>query len=129
MASTPQFIGTPQVWQNQLTAANTNRDGSGTLVTLVTGSATPGTRLDKIRIAGVGTVTAGMIRFYLNDGTNTRLIKERAVTATTPTGTVAGWEDEWTLQDGLYLPTASWSLKASTHNAETFNIFGFGGNL
>lgn len=129
MATNPQFISTPQVWMNQLTVANTNRDGTGTLVTLVTGAPSPGTRLDKIRIMGQGTVTAGMIRFYINDSINKRLIKERAVTATTPSGTVAGWEDEWTLQDGLYLPSANWSLMASTHNAETFNIFALGGNL
>ncbi|MGJ5163149.1 hypothetical protein [Bradyrhizobium sp. HKCCYLR1051] len=129
MGATPQFIATPQPWMNQLTAANANRDGTGTLVTLVTGAATPGTRIDKVRIMGVGTVTAGMIRFYLNDGTNKRLIKERAVAATTPSASVPGFEDEWTLTDGLYLPSASWSLMASTHNAETFNVFAFGGNL
>ena len=129
MGATPQFIATPQPWMNQLTAANANRDGTGALVTLVTGATTPGTRLDKIRIMGVGTVTAGMIRFFLNDGTNKRLIKERAVSATTPSATVPGWEDEWTFQDGLYLPSASWSLMASTEKGEIFNIFAFGGNL
>jgi hypothetical protein len=113
----------------QITAANTARDGTGSVVTLVTGNAAPGTRIDKVRTMGVGTVTAGMIRFFINDGTNKRLIKERTVTATTPSATVAGFEDEWTLQDGLYLPSGTWSLMASTNNAETFNIFAIGGNL
>ncbi|WP_316184748.1 hypothetical protein [Bradyrhizobium sp. SZCCHNRI1003] len=129
MATTPQFVATPQVWMSQLTAANTARDGSGTLVTLVTGAASPGTRIDKIRIMGVGTVTAGMIRFFLASAGNTRLIKERPVAAVAPSGSVAGFEDEWTLQDGLYLPSASWSLLAAPNNAETFNVFAYGGNL
>jgi hypothetical protein len=129
MASSPQFVGTPQVWAASLAAANPNRDGTGTVVDLVTGATAPGTRIDKVRIMGVGTVTAGMIRFFLFDGATTRLIKERPVVATTPSGTVPGFEDEWTLQDGLVLPTASWKLRAATNNAENFNIFAYGGNL
>ena len=131
MASTPQFVGAPQTWMNQVTVANTARDGSGTLVTVATGAAAPGTRIDKIRIMGVGTVTAGMIRFFLtpDNGTTKRLIKERPVSAVTPSATAAGFEDEWTMQDGLYLPANTWSLLAATNNAETFNIFAIGGNL
>ena len=131
MSATPQFVGAPQTWMGQLTVANTARDGSGTLVTLATGSAAPGSRIDKVRIMGVGTVTAGMIRFFLSSdgGTTKRLIKERPVSALTPSSTAPGFEDEWTLQDGLYLPSASWSLMAATNNAETFNLFAIGGNL
>jgi hypothetical protein len=130
MASAPQFVGTPQVWATSLSAANPDRTGAtGTVASLVTGAAPPGTRVDKVRIMGVGTVSAGMIRFFLFDSTTTRLIKERPVLATVPSSTVGGWEDEWTLQDGLYLPTASWQLKVATNNAENFNVFAFGGNL
>ncbi|WP_316171029.1 hypothetical protein [Bradyrhizobium sp. SZCCHNRI1058] len=129
MAATPLFIATPQIWQAQVTAANTNRDGTGTLVTLVTGNTTPGTRLDKIRAQAAGSTTLGIIRYFLNDGTNKRLIKERPVLAVTPSASAPAFEDEWTLQDGLVLPNASWSIMVGTHNGETFNIFGFGGNL
>jgi hypothetical protein len=131
MAAAPQFIGAPQTWLAQVTVANNSRDGSGTLVTLATGSAAPGSRIDKVRIMGVGAVTAGMIRFFLtpDGGTTKRLIKERQVVATTPSATVPGFEDEWTMQDGLYLPSATWSLLVATNNAETFNIFATGGNL
>jgi hypothetical protein len=108
---------------------NTARDGSGTAPTLVTGASTPGTRIDKIRMVGVGTVTAGMIRVFLFDNTTKRLLREVAVPATTPSGTVEGWAYDLTFGDGLVLPSASWSILVATNNAESFNVFAYGGNL
>lgn len=129
MAASAQYVATPQVWHQGLSVANTARDGTGTTAIVVTGAATPGTRLDKIRIVGVGTVTAGMIRLFLNDGTTKRLLREIPVVATTPSASVEGFSYDYTLGDGLVLPSATWTLLASTHNAETFNVFAFGGNL
>lgn len=129
MASSAQYVGLPQVWHQGLSVANTARDGTGTAPIVVTGAASPGTRLDKIRIVGVGTVTGGMIRLFLNDGVTKRLLREIAVTATTPSATVEGFAFDYTFGDGLVLPSASWTLLAATHNAETFNVFAFGGNL
>ncbi|WP_315742857.1 MULTISPECIES: hypothetical protein [unclassified Bradyrhizobium] len=127
----PLFIVTPQVWRVQINTANTNLDGSGTLLSLASGNTAPGSRIDKIRIQGVGSVADGMIRFFLanSSGSTKHLIKERPVKATVPSGTVAGFEDEWTMQEGLSLPDATWSLLVATHVANTFNIFGYGGNL
>jgi hypothetical protein len=129
MASAPVFVGTPKTWFAQVSAANTNRDGSGTIVDLVTAGAN-GSRIDEVEIEAAGTVTAGVIRLYLYDGTNTRLFKERLVSATTPSTTVKVWEDVVTFLNGLNLPPgATWKLRVSTHNAETFNIFARGGDL
>lgn len=128
-ATAPQFVGTPQIFAVSVSVANTARDGTGTAPVLLTGAAAPGTRIDKIRAVGVGTVTAGMIRVFLNDGTTKRLIREMAVTATTPSASVEGWVGEMSFGDGLVLPNATWSILVSTHNAENFNIFAFGGNL
>ncbi|WP_316191319.1 MULTISPECIES: hypothetical protein [unclassified Bradyrhizobium] len=127
----PLFIVTPQIWRVQIIAANTNLDGTGTLLSLASGNTAPGSRIDKIRIQGVGTVADGMIRFFLANsaGSTKHLIKEREVKATAPTGTVRGFEDEWTLQEGLTLPDPTWSVLVGTHAGNTFNIFGFGGNL
>lgn len=129
MASAPQYVGTPQIWAVSISTANTAKDGTGTAPVLVTGAATPGTRIDKIRIVAVGATTAGMVRLFINDGTTKRLVKERVVSAITPSGTVAGFEDEWTIGDGLVLPSASWTILVATNNAESFNIFAYGGNL
>ena len=127
MASSPIYIGTPQTWQAALSAANTNRDGTGTIVDVVTGGAS-GSRLDKIRVQASGTSSAGVIRFYLYDGTNTYLIKEMMVSAITPSASVEAWSGEWDC-DGLVLPSTSWKLRASTHNAEAFKVFVKGGNF
>lgn len=129
MAASAQYVGTPQVWAVSLSTANTARDGTGTAPTLVTGAATPGTRIDKIRMVGVGTITAGMIRVFLNDGTTKRLLREVAVQATTPSATVEGWAYDLTFGDGLVLPSATWSILVATNNAESFNVFAYGGNL
>jgi hypothetical protein len=69
-----------------------------------------------------------VIRLYLYDGTNTYLIKEILVQAITPSTSIAVWEGEWDA-DGLVLPTSTWKLRASTHNAEAFKIFAKGGNF
>jgi hypothetical protein len=127
MGTTPVFIATPKTWLGQVSAANTNRDGSGTVVDIVTAGAN-GSRIDNIEITAAGTVTAGVVRLYLNDGTNTRLFKEAMVTATTPSTSVEVFRAALCLAEGLVLPSG-WKLKASTHNAETFNVFARGGDF
>ena len=105
--------------QCQVTTANTTRDGTGAVVTLVTG-ATNGTRVDDIYIAAAGTTTAGVVRMFLSDGTNHRLMQEFLISAVTPSTTVGVWS--------MFLPNlgillkSGWSLRFSTNNTETFNI-------
>jgi len=130
MAASPEFATNPVVGMAQVSTANTNRDGTGTVVDVLTGGSN-GTLINKVRIQAVGTTTAGVIRLYLYDGTNTRLMKEILVTAKTPSTTVEAWSTTvmFSGYDLLVLPSASWVLKASTHNAETFNIFAVGAEL
>lgn len=127
MAASPVFVGTPKVWHQALSAANTARDGSGTLADVLT-AGTNGSRIDKIRVCASGTTTAGVIRIFLYDGTNTYLRNEILVDAITPSATIKVWEGEITFADGLVLPT-TWHLRASTHNAENFKIFAQGGDI
>jgi len=127
MATAPVFVGVPKTWQAALSAANTNRDGTGTLVTVMSAGAS-GSRIDKLRVVASGTTTAGVIRYFLNDGTNKYLYRERLVSAITPSATVAVFEDDVSLVDGLVLPTG-WSLMAAPHNAEAFKVFAQGGDI
>lgn len=122
-ANIVQFTATPGISFAQVSTANTNRDGTGTVATINAGSAT-GRRIGKITVKAVGTTTAGMIRFYLYDGTNTRMFREVTVSAITPGASTQTFVDEKTYfdQDAPILPNATWELRASTHNAETFNI-------
>ena len=79
-----------------------------------------GSRIDDIYITATGTVTAGVVRLFLNDGTNTYLWREILVPAITPSTTVSVFNAAL-LSQGLILAN-TWSLRASTNNAETFNI-------
>lgn len=132
MATQAQFASIPRIAIAQVTAANTNRDGTGTIVTVIDPVAA-GFMPHHVRVVAVGTTTAGMIRFYLSQdaGTTNRLIKEIPVTAITPSATVKTFEAEWDLSDWKdCLPLSDTTLlRASTHNAETFNIFAVGGDL
>lgn len=120
MSTTANYAATPRSAVGQVSTANTNRDGTGTIATIFT-AGTNGSRIDDIVIKATGTTTAGMIRLFLNDGTNTRLWQEIQVNAVTPSATVATWS--FVITDAaLILQNSSWSLRASTEKAETFNI-------
>lgn len=127
MSASPIYIGAPKTWQGALSAANTNRDGTGTLIDVVSAGSS-GSRIDKVRVVASGTTTAGVVRLFLYDGTNTYLIKEILVAAITPGTGVEVWIGEWDA-DGLVLPNNSWKLRASTHNAEGFKVFAKGGDI
>ena len=112
------------VSQAQVSAANANRDGTGTLVDLKAATSNVGSTITGIEINAIVSTTAGMVRLFLNDGTNTRLYDEIPVTAVTASGSVAAFRTTWTPQtvDGLLRLPPGWTLKASTNNAEAMNI-------
>jgi hypothetical protein len=130
MAATPTFAATPVVGMAQISTANTARDGTGAMSTVLTG-ASSGTVVSSVRIVAAGTTTAGVVRLFLHDGTNTRLLMEVLVPAITPSTTQAVFSRtvQFIYPDTLVLPSASWQLRASTNNAETFNVFAQGANL
>lgn len=125
MASTPSYAASPVIGMTQISTANTNRDGTGTIGTVVAG-ASGGRRVTRVVVQATGTTTAGMVRFYLYDGTNTRLYRELSVTATTPSATVQAFRGEVVLPPEFALPTATWELRASTEKGETFNVIAHG---
>lgn len=120
MATAAQYAATARTAVAQVTTANTNRNGTGTIVTVFTGG-TSGSRIDDISIVATGTTTAGVVRLFLNDGTTSYLWQEILVTAITPSTTVQVFSYTL-LNQALILASSSWSLRASTNNAETFNI-------
>lgn len=122
MSTTPIFVTVPLISGCNISTANTNRDGAGTLGTACTGSA-GGTRISRINITALGTTTAGMIRLFIDDGSAIRLWREIPVTAITPSASVAAWTGNLFLsgESALVLPE-NYVLKASTHNAETFSV-------
>lgn len=134
MAVAPEYVDVPKSWLGQVTTANTNRDGTGTIATIATAGAS-GSRIDTVVIKAVGTTTAGMIRLYLNDGTNSRLFDEIPVIAVTPSATIPAWEavagNNAPVSSGKYplFIQTGWSLRASTQIGETFNVIPSGGDF
>lgn len=128
MATAPAYAATPRCGIGQVTAANTARDGTGTIVSVFAAGAS-GSRIDKIKVTAIGaSTTAGVIRLFIHNGSTYRLYDELLVTAITPSTSVAEWEYEVELTYPILLPTG-YSLQASTNNAESFNVFAFGGDF
>jgi hypothetical protein len=124
----PIFTLTPRVGRAKISTANTNLDGTGTLGTVLA-AGTNGTTVELVRVKAQGTTTAGMVRIFLGDGTNTYLVKEISVTAITQSGTVQTFEAEWTPTNGFFVIPSGWTLYASTNNAETFIVHSMGGDF
>ena len=119
MATAAQYASTVKSAQAQVSTANTNRNGTGTIATVFTAGSN-GSRIDDIYIVATGTTTAGVIRLFLNDGSNTWLWREIIVAAVTPSTTLPVWTS--ILLDQALILANGWSLRAATNNAETFNI-------
>jgi hypothetical protein len=122
MATTPNYASTPRSAVAQISAANTARDGTGTIVSVITGG-TNGTRVEDITVQATATTTGGMVRLFLSldGGTTNRLIREIPVTAITPSATTAAFRADLT-DLGIVLPNNTAVLRAATNNAEAFNV-------
>ena len=129
MASTPSFTSTPRVGVANVAAANTNRDGTGTITALISGAAA-GTKITSITAQAAVTTTAGMVRIFITtDGASTwRLFDELAIAAATVSASVKGTRISTTYTD-LVLADASHRLGCTTHNAESINVVALGGDL
>lgn len=119
MATTPQYASIPINGAVTISTANTARNGSGTLGTLITSSGN-GIRVDDIYITATGNTTSGIVRMFLSDGTTNYLIQEFIVSTVTVSSSTPAWSQPIT-NKGIVLQSG-WSLKFSTHNAESFNI-------
>lgn len=119
MATSAQYAATSRTAVALISTANTNRNGTGTIVTVFSAGAS-GSRVDDVTIQSTGTVTTGVVRLYLYNGTTHFLIREILVTATTPSTTVQAWS--FSLVNLALILQNGWSLTASTNNAESFNV-------
>lgn len=127
MAASPQFAATPRVATVNVSTANANRDGTGTVATLITGAST-GTQIREIVVKARGTTTAGQLRIYLHDGTNFFIFDEITIAAATVSASVISTRVSTTYTN-LVLPSALWSLRVCTHNAESMDVTAMGADL
>lgn len=120
MAEETQF--TANTGMVSISTANTNLDGNGTLGTVLTGKAN-GTQIKSIAIKATGNTTRGMVRLFVYDGTNNRLLKEIEIDPITKSANNPAFEHHEDLNFNL---KNGYILKASTHRAEAFNVIAEG---
>ncbi len=112
--------------------ANTGRDGTGTLTTVLT-AGNNGTMVERVTGLAQTTTTAGMVRLFTVDpSSNKYLYEELLTTAVTPSGTAVAatvQSSKITPSTPLVIPSG-WALKGTINNAsETWNIFAEGGDF
>lgn len=127
MAANPTFAVTPRLAAVNVSTANTNRDGTGTVATLISGAAT-GTVIREIVCQARVTTTAGMVRIFLYDGTTYRFFDEVAIAAATVGANTKATRVSTTYTN-LILPSTAWSIVVATHNAESIDVTALAADL
>jgi hypothetical protein len=122
MAEETQY--TANTGMQTISTANSNLDGTGTISSAIITGGAYGTLIKTVTVIATGTTTQGMVRLFLYDGTNTRLVSEIEIPAVVPSSTDPAFRV--TVPVDFALDKDSWSLKASTENAETFNVIAEG---
>lgn len=91
MSTAAQYASIPKIGIANISTANANRDGTGTIGTVITATATTtsGTRIDKIVIEATSTTTAGLVRLYLTEGFVGNTVTSMTFVSTTATVTTA----------------------------------------
>jgi len=103
----------------EMSKANPNLDGTGTLYTVLTSTATNGTYIKTITIKTNLKTTRGMVRLYVFDGVNTDIIAEIEIPAVIPLSKREAFaisiDVDFMLED-------DWILKASMENGSENTI-------
>lgn len=130
MAATPAFASTPRIAFTTVSTANTNRDGTGTIATVITAGSN-GTQIREVVLKATGDPADSIVTLFLHDGTNFSLFDEvdlgdPAAASTTVTGYRSSVR-----YDNLVLPSG-WSLRAAITVALTsgvINVIALAGDL
>ncbi len=109
-----------------VSTANTNLDGTGTISAAIVTGASSGTQIKSVCVKAQVSTTAGMIRLFLYDGSNTKLLKEIPVPAVTKSATAESFYEKVDFGELGFALKAAWSLKASTEKGESMNVIAEG---
>jgi hypothetical protein len=130
VASTPAFAATPKIGAVAVSTANTNRDGTGTIATVVTAGSS-GTKVSSIAVIATANPADSIVNIYLYDGSTYYFFDSfdlgdpAAASATVDAYRVSKSYSDLTLPSG-------WSIRASITASLTsgvMNVFSFGGDL
>lgn len=130
MAAAPAFAATPKIGAATVSTANTNRDGTGTIATVITAGSS-GTQIREVVLKATGDPADSVVTLFLYDGSTYSLFDEvdlgdPAAASTTVTGYRTSVR-----YDNLFLPSG-WSLRAAITVALTsgvINVIALGADL
>ncbi|MFL5752306.1 MAG: hypothetical protein ACJ76F_02780 [Bacteroidia bacterium] len=118
---------TPNTGSGLISTANTNLNGTGTIVNILVStdlSVSSGTFIETVTIQAIGNTTRGMVRLFVGDG---ELILELIAEVDIPSVTVSSVDKAFsiTLQTDFMLQS-NHVLSASTEKAESFIVIAEG---
>lgn len=121
----------PQFSSATMATANSNLNGTGTLATpFVAGSSATykGASVSTINLKATVADTPGMVRLYVYNGTTSYLFKEVIIPAHAISGTDKSFEHTIDFDGNDFDLQAGYQIRASTQNAQNFNMIGEGNN-
>lgn len=127
MAAKPVFATTPRISAVTISTLEASLTAPTNFGTVITGVAA-GTRVAEIVVKCAATSTAGLVRLFLHDGTNYYLFDEIVVAAATSSASVATTRVS-TSYNNLVLPSASWTVRATTTVAQAIVVSALGADL
>ena len=126
MAASPNFAATPKVGAVVISTADTSRTAPTNVGTVFTAGSN-GSRIDEVSITATGTSTDNVVRLFLHNGSSYFLLEEVLIAALVPSTLVPVLTYTVTFNN-LMLPN-TWSLRATTNNAESYSVIAFGGDF
>lgn len=129
----PIFSGKPKVGFANVTAANTGRDGSGTVYEIFEADGNYGSFVERIVVRPGGTLVAGVLRIFYNDGagvatTNFSLLHEFEIPVYAASDTAIMTEIVWEIEDGQLPPGAMLYASSSVLQTNGLKVTAIGGD-
>lgn len=112
----------PVIGSVEISTANANRDGTGALGLLKTGTVN-GSRIDFIVMKAIVNTNPGLIRIYIDDGVNIRLWDEAPVGSITASGILRSFRR---VVPCFFVLPSGYKLWVSTVNGQAFECFAHG---
>jgi hypothetical protein len=122
MAGTPAFAATVRTGFATVNTANTARDGTGTIATVLTAGAS-GTKVDEISIVAQDNPADSIVNIFLHDGTTARYFDAFDMADPAAGSAVLAPYRESRAYANLEIPSG-WSLRASITAAPTAGLVG-----
>jgi hypothetical protein len=130
VAADPSFASTPRLAVASVSTANTARDGTGTIVTVLSAGSS-GTLIAQVTLQATGNLGDGTLTLFLHDGTTAWLFDEiDHEDPAAASNTFAGYRAT-RIYTNLVIP-AGWSVRAACTVAPAsgvYNVFIHGADL